>query len=349
MSSTMFKPATREKLKLRMAIDGPAGSGKTYTALRAAFTLGRRVAVIDSEHRSASKYAGLSPDGVPWKFDVCELTHFAPTTYTQVVKEAAAAGYDVVVIDSLSHAWDGVGGALDQVDKKASGGGNSFTAWKDVTPQHRELIETILAANLHVIGTMRTKTEWVLEEGTNAKGKSVMVPKRVGMAAVQRQGMEYEFDLVVDMDIEHLAKVTKSRCPLMDGKTAVQPGAAFFAPVVRWLDEGADPVPRAPAFVPAADVPASDIQSPVVDPTAPPHPLPHQDGDKARIAVDGPCTPEQVQDILRLAEKLGMGVDDLRAVIAKRNCQYIAELTVRQAIEIAQRLSVAAGEDVVPF
>jgi hypothetical protein len=222
----MFQPATRRKLKLRMAVLGPSGSGKTYTALRFAAAFGNRIAVIDSEHRSASKYIGESPDGTPWTFDSCELTNFAPTTYTQVIKEAGRQGYDVLVIDGLSQAWEGVGGALDQIDRKSANGGNSFTAWKDVTPQHREMIETILACPCHVIATMRTKTEYVLEEQVSKSGRSIVVPKKVGMAPVQRAGMEYEFDVVADMDLEHVLTISKTRCPALDGAKVVKPTTA---------------------------------------------------------------------------------------------------------------------------
>ncbi len=174
----MFKPATREKLKLRLAIDGLAGSGKTFTALRAAFALGKRVAVLDTEHSSARKYVGLSPDGFPWQFEVCELQHFAPSNYVMAIQAAADAGFDVLVIDSLSHAWDGLGGALDQVDKKSGSGGNSYTAWKDVTPQHRELIEAILAAPLHVIATMRRRLSMSWRKRRTRRGRPSWLPAR---------------------------------------------------------------------------------------------------------------------------------------------------------------------------
>lgn len=108
-STGSFRPAVRRKTKLRMAFCGPAGSGKTYTALRQAFALaahcGGRVAVIDTEHGSASKYQGESPDGIPWEFDVRELTDFSPTAYTEAIVEAGRLGYAVLVVDSLSHAW----------------------------------------------------------------------------------------------------------------------------------------------------------------------------------------------------------------------------------------------------
>lgn len=341
---TMFKPATREKLKLRMAIDGPSGSGKTFTALRAAFTLGQRVAVADSEHRSAAKYVGLSPDGFPWQFDVCELSHFAPTTYAQVIKEAEAAGYDVLIIDSLSHAWDGVGGALDQVDRKAGSGGNSYTAWKDVTPQHRDMIEAILGCKMHVISTMRTKMGYVLEP--DAKGK--MVPKKVGMETVQRQGMEYEFDVVVDMDVEHLAKVTKSRCPEIDGLCSMKPGPEFFSPLVRWLNTGAEPIQR-PLFVPQVQQPQGPmgvVDAGVYQATGTDN---HQSGDTHRIKTNGPCLESQVTSIIALAQKLFVPPEAIEAAVQKRGKGRLAELTYAEAQEILANLERMAAETTPPF
>jgi hypothetical protein len=225
---------------------GPSGAGKTYTGLRIAFALaearGRernrpgRVAVIDSENGSASKYVGESPDGFAWDFDVCELTSFSPTEYTQAISTAGGAGYDVILIDGLSQAWEGKDGALELVDKKKGGQGNqnSFTAWRDVTPMHRRLIEAILTSPADVICTLRAKTEYVME--TNDKGK--LEPKKVGTAPIQRQGMEYEFDVFCDIDTSHILTVTKTRCVALDGLTCVKPGPGFVEPIVKWLTTG---------------------------------------------------------------------------------------------------------------
>ena len=247
----MFAPATRRKLKLRMAICSPAGYGKSATGLVFAQALAEifntRIAAIDTEHGALSKYTGVFAK----EFVVCELQHFAPSAYTAAIREAAAGGFGVLLIDSLSHAWSGVGGALAQVDAKAGSGGNSYTAWKDVTPQHNELVEAILAYPGHVIATMRTKMEYVLEEDTNKAGKKVMVPKKVGMKPVQREGMDYEFDVVADMDESHTLIISKTRCPAIDGQRVVKPGPEFLAPVIRWLDEGTDAPAHAPAFVPS--------------------------------------------------------------------------------------------------
>ncbi len=227
-----FAPATRKKLKLRMAVDGPSGSGKTYTALRFAHALGKRIVAIDTEHGSMSKYRGESPDDIPWQWKVCELQHFDPANYTTAIQEAAKLKPDVLIIDSLSHGWEGIGGALEQVEKSSSK--NKYTAWKEVTPKHRAMIEAILAFPAHVIVTMRSKMEHVLEE--NEKGK--LVPRKVGMAPIQRPGTEYEFDIVGELDWNHTLTITKTRCPAMDGIKTERPGPEFMQPVLAWLDDG---------------------------------------------------------------------------------------------------------------
>lgn len=200
-----FKKATKKHVKLRVALVGVSGSGKTYTALNIATNLAKPVAVIDTEHGSACKYSDL------FDFDVMELESFSPANYVSAIQEAEAGGYGTLVIDSLSHAWMGKGGALEMVDNaaKRSQATNTFMAWRDVTPQHNALVEAILASDLHVIVTMRAKTEYVQEK--NEKGKTV--PRKVGIQPVQRDGMEYEFDVVCDLNQENELIVGKTRCP----------------------------------------------------------------------------------------------------------------------------------------
>lgn len=237
-----FRPATRQKIKLRMAIDGPSGSGKTVTALRCAQALARqaggRVAVIDTESGSARKYVGEDFGEGPFQFDVLELTSFASSEYTSAIEEAGRLGYAVIVADSLSHAWEGKDGALETVDKKGKGAG-----WKDVTPMHRRMVDAILTSPAHVLCTMRSKTEYVYE--TNEKGK--VEPRKVGMAPVQRPGMEYEFDVYGSLDWSHLMTVTKSRCRAVDGLIVAKPGAAFMQPVIDWLERGSPAISAVPA------------------------------------------------------------------------------------------------------
>lgn len=230
----MFKQATRKQSKLRMTIDGPAGAGKSYTALRFAHQLaqGGKVAAIDTERGSLSKYAGDAPDGVPFEFDVLELTQFSPEKYTEAIVAAGKAGYAVLVIDSLSHAWEGTGGALEIKERQ---GGNQYTAWRAVTPIHNRMVDAILQSPCHVIATMRSRMEFAQE--TDANGRVSV--KKLGLAPIQRPGMEYEFDLVCDMDYAHILTVSKSRCSAVADLKMEKPGAEFMRPVMEWLSTGA--------------------------------------------------------------------------------------------------------------
>lgn len=244
-----FQKATKKKAKLRLTLDGPAGSGKTYSALELAKKLGGRVAVIDTEHGSAAKYADR------FEFDSVELPEFSLETYLKAIGAAAQAGYDVLIIDSLSHAWTGKGGALEQVDR--IGGNNKFTnGWKQVTPLHNRLIDTILSFPGHVICTMRTKTEWVIEQDKNGRS----VPRKIGLAPVQREGMEFEFDVVADLSAEGHLTISKTRCPDLSGSAGLlrrEEIAEVGNKLVAWLSDGS----VAPVGVQAA---------PVVTPPSPP-------------------------------------------------------------------------------
>lgn len=245
-----FKKAVRTAKRAKIALDGPSGSGKTATALRLARGLvgpEGKVAVIDTERGSASLYAGRF--GGEWDKDD-ELPDFSPKTLMDRLREAERAGYGAVVVDSLSHFWMGAGGELEMVDaaKKRSKSGDGFGAWKEVTPVHNELIQCILTLKAHVICTMRTKTEWVIEQ--NDRGKNA--PRRVGVAPVQRDGMEFEFDLIGDMDAATLV-VAKTRLEVVPlGAVFKEPGEALGEKIAAWLADAAPaPVPEAPKPVAA--------------------------------------------------------------------------------------------------
>lgn len=237
-----IKKATKQSARLRMALIGLSGGGKTWKSLFIARELAGpqgRVIVIDTERGSASKYADQ------FSFDVLELDTFEPRTYGDAIRACEGEGADVIVIDSLSHAWIGKGGALDQVDKVAKRqGGNSFGAWRDVTPQHNELVDTILRARAHVLVTMRAKMEHS-QERDEKTGRTVV--RKVGLAAVQRDGMEYEFDVVLDVDSEHNAIVSKTRCSALTDKVFSSRDTGELAGALRaWLTE-APAAPQADA------------------------------------------------------------------------------------------------------
>lgn len=240
---TMFRKATKTQSKLRMALYGVSGSGKTYSALAIASGLGR-VAVIDTERGSASKYAGR------FEFDVLDMQPpYSPARYVEAIRAAEAEGYDVLVIDSLTHAWSGSGGALEMVDNaaKRSTSNNSYVAWRDVTPQHNMLIDAMIQSRCHIVATMRSKTEYVME---TRNGKQVPVKK--AMAPIQRDGMEYEFDIVAEMTAENEMIVQKSRMESLSGAVVAKPGAPVAELIRGWLSDGAPEPTRAPDPVVAA-------------------------------------------------------------------------------------------------
>ncbi|TDD54537.1 ATP-binding protein [Nonomuraea terrae] len=225
-----FEPATKDEAKARIALTGPTGSGKTYTALTIATTLGQTVAVIDTERGSASKYADEFP------FSRLNLQSFEPITLCQALAAASAQGHDVVVVDSLTHFWSGTGGMLEQVDAAAKRGygGNSFGGWKEARPQERQMIDALVSYPGHVIVTMRSKTDYVIEE--DQRGRKV--PRKVGLKPEQREGIEYEFDIVGDLDHENTLVISKSRARTIAGRVVPKPGAEFAQEIAAWLGDG---------------------------------------------------------------------------------------------------------------
>lgn len=237
MSRFYPRKATRSQLKARVALDGPSGAGKTFTAIEWGSVLqgDGRTLVIDTEHGSAEWYSDR------WDYDVITWAPpYDPGELATTIREAGDT-YDVIVVDSLSHFWEGEGGTLDIVDAAAQRSqGNSFAGWKVGTPALRHLMDTILQAKCHVIATMRSKMEYVLEKDERT-GKNV--PRKVGMAPVMRQGVEYEFTLIGELDLEHRLVITKSRCSVL-ADVVVQPGRAADAAetFLAWLTEGQAPI-----------------------------------------------------------------------------------------------------------
>jgi hypothetical protein len=225
-----FEPATKDEAKARIALTGPTGSGKTYTALTIAATLGQKVAVIDTERGSASKYAD------EFAFNRLNLQSFEPATLCRALAAAAAQGFDVVIVDSLTHFWSGTGGMLEQVDNAAKRGygGNSFGGWKEARPQERQMIDALVSYPGHVIVTMRVKTDYVIEE--DQRGRKV--PRKVGLKPEQREGIEYEFDIVGDLDHENTLVISKSRARTIAGRVVPKPGAEFAQEIAAWLGDG---------------------------------------------------------------------------------------------------------------
>lgn len=227
-----IRRAERKKAKLRLGIAAPSGAGKTYSSLLLAFGIGGKVGLIDTENGSGDLYADLGD------YDIIGIT--APYTvakYREAIKKFEAAGYTTIIIDSLSHAWAGDGGLLDKQGKAADKSGNSWQAWRQVTPEHNALVDTMLQSPCHIIATMRAKTEYVQEKDERT-GKQVI--RKVGMAPVMRDGIEYEFTVFLDVDMNHVATPSKDRTRLFDGqyfKIEQKHGEQLL----QWLDSGKEP------------------------------------------------------------------------------------------------------------
>jgi DNA polymerase III delta prime subunit len=227
-----FRKAERKQAKLRLALTGPSGSGKTYSALVLAKSLGKKIAVIDTERGSASLYSHLCD------FDVCELAPpYAPEVFMAAIKDAEDAGYDVCIVDSITHEWSGVGGCLELVDSIAAARyrGNSWSAWNEVTPRHRKFIDALSQSKMHIIATLRSKTETSqVEEG----GRKKVV--KLGMKTEQRDGVEYEFTTVLDLTHDnHLATPSKDRTELFRDPILID--ASVGKMLLAWLETGEDP------------------------------------------------------------------------------------------------------------
>ena len=233
-----FQKATRKQAKLRLALTGPSGSGKTYSALLMASGMGGKIAVIDTERSSARLYSHLV------EFDALDLAPpYTPERFIQAIEAAEEAGYDILVVDSITHEWSGVGGCLELVDEVARSKykGNSWSAWNDITPRHRSFLDKMMASNLHIIATMRSKTDTAqVDEG----GRKRVV--KLGMKSEQRDGAEYEFTIVLDLVHDgHFATASKERTGLFSGDP--KPISAETGQrVIEWLNSGEPLKPETP-------------------------------------------------------------------------------------------------------
>jgi len=227
----MFAKAVRSQAKLKLAITGPSGSGKTYSALRLARGISPKgkIALIDTENNSASLYS----DG--FDFDSAPIDPpYTIEKYIAAIKFAEANGYDVLIVDSLTHAWAGEGGLLQQKEQLDARGGNSYTNWARMTPLQEKFVAALLHSKIHLIATIRSKQDYVLQE--NNKGKQA--PVKVGLAPVQRDGLEYEFTAVLDVAMNHEAVASKDRTGLFDGKI-VMLSEAHGAMLREWMSSAA--------------------------------------------------------------------------------------------------------------
>lgn len=221
----MFSTPTKSQKRLRMAIAGASGSGKTYSALSIASHLGKNVGVIDTERGSSALYCDA------FDFQLCDLVNPSPENYINAIK--AAANFDVLIIDSFSHAWY----------ELLNMAGQRFENWAKVRPIERNLINAILDHPGHVLITMRTKTEYVVEMVENRSGKMSNQPRKVGTIPIQSKDVEYEFDISGNLNSDHILTIDKTRCAALDRMEFPNPGQELAEILTAWLTDGA-PLPE---------------------------------------------------------------------------------------------------------
>jgi len=255
------RKAEKKRVKLKLGIQGPSGSGKTLGALLLARNMWPegKVCVVDTENESASLYADR------FSFDTIPLSPpFSSDRYRACIDAAVSGGYDVLILDSISQQWDGDGGILrrkEELDQRP--GANSWANWSKFTPEHTTFIEAIKQSPIHIIATMRSKQDYVLTE--NDRGKKT--PVKVGMAPIQRDGFDYEFSLVFDVQMDHKATISKNRTGLFDGDVLDLGNPAVAENLRTWLDSGKEDTGAAP-WTPAAQPKVAKPQTPSTSPTA---------------------------------------------------------------------------------
>ena len=240
--TSMFKieVATRKKVKLMVGFTGPSGSGKTYSALQMAYGITvdwSKITLIDTENNSASYYAHfgeynticLSPEFQPDAYD--------PRTYVKAIEfvEKNKPDTEVLIIDSMSHEWIGCLELLEKVSK-ASRSGNSYVAWKEVTPLHNAFIDKMRNSKFHVLATMRAVADYVIEE--NDKGRKT--PKKVELKSTQREGVDYEFGILFDLDMANMARTSKDRTGLFANRGPFQITPDTGKELVAWANSGVE-------------------------------------------------------------------------------------------------------------
>jgi hypothetical protein len=220
-----LQTAARKRAKIKMGLQGPSGSGKTYSSLLIAYGLSRsweKIAVVDTENHSADLYSHLGP------YNVLSLSApYNPERYISAIQMCEQAGMEVIILDSMTHEWENL------LDTHASMTGNSFTNWGKITPRHNEFVQKILQSSCHIICTMRAKQDYVLAEKNGR-----MVPEKVGLKSVQRDGLEYEYTLAFDLDIKNQATVSKDRTGLFFGKHSFTPSIETGQMISQWCNSG---------------------------------------------------------------------------------------------------------------
>lgn len=231
-----LRKATRQKAKIRLGLSAVAGGGKTYTAILIAKGMTgdlSKVAVIDTENNSADLYAHLG------EYNVLPLSApYTPENYISAIKECEAAGMEVIIIDSITHEWEGKGGCL-QIQEQLGG---KYQDWAKVTPRHQAFIDAILQSKCHVITTVRRKQDYEMSKDSSGK----MKVEKAGLKEVTREGFEYELTANLELDTRHNATASKDRTGLFMGKPSFVPDESTGQMILNWCEDGATPIDNRP-------------------------------------------------------------------------------------------------------
>jgi hypothetical protein len=219
-----LRQASKKQAKIKLALAGCSGSGKTFSSLLIAYGITNnwsKIAVIDSESGSADLYAHLG------NYNVLALkAPYTPERYITAIEACEQAGMEVIIIDSISHCWENL------LEFHSNMQGNSFTNWNKITPRQTLFVNKILTSSCHIISTMRTKQDYVLNE---KNGK--LVPEKVGLKTIMRDGIDYEFTIVLDIDLKHYAKASKDRTNLFSDKPEFIITSDTGRAILNWCNE----------------------------------------------------------------------------------------------------------------
>lgn len=229
-----LRKATRQKSKIRLGLSAVAGGGKTYSAILIAKGLVKgdlsKVALIDTENGSGDLYSHLG------EYNVLPLeAPYTPENYAKAIKVCEDAGMEVIIVDSITHEWDGKGGILEI---HAAMTGNSFTNWASLTPRHQKFIDAILQSKCHVITTVRRKQDYEMSKDGNGK----MVIEKAGLKEVTREGFEYELTVNINLDMAHMASALKDRTGLFMDHPPFIPSEETGKMILDWCENGVEPI-----------------------------------------------------------------------------------------------------------
>lgn len=228
--------ASKKQVKLRLGLSAVSGGGKTYSALLIAYGLCNdwsKIGVVDTENDSASLYSDLGA------YNVLPLqSPYSPERYIEAIKTCEDAGMEVIIVDSITHEWDGKGGLLEIHNQMT---GNSFTNWASLTPRHQKFIDAILSSKCHVITTVRRKQDYEMSKDSNGKVKV----EKAGLKEITREGFEYELTLNLELDTKHNCKASKDRTGLFIDTPEFVPTIETGKLIKAWCESGVDPIKEA--------------------------------------------------------------------------------------------------------